>query len=804
MEANSDKHDSARLAEELGLAQKEIAFLKSEKEKRVAEFVIANAERVFQNAEKEKRAAEKFVLSEMLRNNAEKINADSLHLREVLKNSQGAAYKRRLKSDRYEYMSPVITKLTGYTPDEMESMSKTDTMSLINTDDAKEVSRVIEDAMSTPAGTPYSVEYRFKHKEGREIWLRDQFVIVVDDEGQPEALVGDTTDISKRKQADMSLRESEARYRNLSEGTSTFIWETDSEGLYTFIDGAFERLTGFQQDETVGRMHFYDLHPEDGREEFKTGALAMFASKQPFLDLPNQIVVKDGTAIWVSTNGLPLFNDDGTLRGYRGNDTDITRRVNLEAQLYDERNLLEMTFFCVVEGMLTTDIEGCIVRMNSTAETLTGWPLDEAKGLPIQQVVHAIDSVTRQSRLSTATLVLANQNDSVDLENTILVARDGTERHIEGNRSPIRDKDGHNRGTILVFSDCTLKKTRIDTIEHLSFHDEMTGLYNRRFYEEELLRLDTARNLPLSFIIGDVNGLKLVNDSCGHLKGDELLRIVAVTLKKECRADDILVRLSGDEFAFLLPKTGSAEAEHLIVRLKNRLKLEHIDTYEVSVAFGHATKQRKEEPFEKVFKAAEDSMYRSKVYESQNIHSKPISLVVASLIENNSREEHHSQHVSELCVGLTKKMGHSDATISRIRLAALMHDIGKIGVREAVLNKQGRLSDEEREEMQNHPEIGYRILSVVSGFSEISDLVLQHHERWDGTGYPNGLKGEEILLSARIISVVDAFEAMTSERTDQETLSHERAIDELRQCSGSQFDPEVVRVFIEMLECPEV
>jgi diguanylate cyclase (GGDEF)-like protein/putative nucleotidyltransferase with HDIG domain len=351
-----------------------------------------------------------------------------------------------------------------------------------------------------------------------------------------------------------------------------------------------------------------------------------------------------------------------------------------------------------------------------------------------------------------------------------------------------------------VIWDITESKLAEERILQLSFHDSLTGLYNRRFYEEELKRLDTSRNLPLSFIIGDVNGLKLINDSFGHAKGDELLRTVANTLKKECRADDILVRLSGDEFAVLLPKTDSVEAEKLMNRFRAHLAQEHIGVIEVSVAFGSSTKVRMDESFELTFKTAEDAMYRNKVYESQSIQNKTISLIMASLLENNQREQRHSQRVSALCVELARRMGQSEMDISRIRLAGLMHDIGKIGLRESILNKEGLLTSKEKEEMQHHPEIGNRILSSVSDFSEISDSVLQHHERWDGKGYPNALKGEGILLSARIISVVDAFDAMTYERTYHKSYSYELAIEALKQHSGTQFDPEVVSRFVEMLE----
>ena len=343
------------------------------------------------------------------------------------------------------------------------------------------------------------------------------------------------------------------------------------------------------------------------------------------------------------------------------------------------------------------------------------------------------------------------------------------------------------------------RKQAEERILYLSYHDQLTGLYNRRFYEEELKRLDTKRNYPLTIVMGDVNGLKLVNDSFGHAMGDELLGKAATVLKNGCRADDIISRLGGDEFAVILPKTDVLETEGLIVRMKDLLSKEKVCSIDVSISFGYKTKSREEEKIQEIFKNAEDNMYRNKLFESSSMRSRTINLIMGNLYQKFNREHMHSIRVSEICEALAVKMGFDKGEIAQIKLAGLMHDIGKVEINGRIINKPNRLDTDEWEEMKRHPEIGYRILSSVNEFSQIADYVLEHQERWDGKGYPRGLAGEKIVVQARIIAVADSYDAMTSNRVYGKTLSENEALEEIRRCSGTQFDPAIVKVLVALV-----
>ena len=349
----------------------------------------------------------------------------------------------------------------------------------------------------------------------------------------------------------------------------------------------------------------------------------------------------------------------------------------------------------------------------------------------------------------------------------------------------------------LVLSDITKRKRADERLEYQRNHDFLTGLYNRGFLENEFSRLEDEQYLPVSLIIVDTNGLKLINDSFGHKMGDEVLRKTAESLNNNCRTHDIVARYGGDEFVMLLPNTTSAEAESRIKEIESTAGQVEIAAIQLTLSFGYQTRDTTLEDFAYIFKKAEDMMYRNKLYESSSAKSKTIGLVINSLFAKSDRESRHSKRVSALCEFIATKMNMSATEISRMRIAGLMHDIGKIGISEVVLNNQGKLTTEQWKEIKRHPEIGYRILAASSDFVDIATAILEHHEKWDGKGYPRGIAGESISLQARIITIADAYDAMTSERTYKQPMTIHDAIEEIRNCSGKHFDPQIASVFID-------
>lgn len=349
----------------------------------------------------------------------------------------------------------------------------------------------------------------------------------------------------------------------------------------------------------------------------------------------------------------------------------------------------------------------------------------------------------------------------------------------------------------VIINDITQRRQLEMKLEYLSYHDQLTGLYNRRFYEEELIRIDNEKNLPIAIIMADVNGLKLVNDSFGHAMGDELIKKVAEILKNGCRSTDIISRIAGDEFIIFLPKTTNDEAAQIVEHIKELEFKEKAGSIGISVAFGYETKMNIDENINEIIKKAENNMYKIKLFESPSVRGKTINTIISTLNEKNKREEEHSYRVSKLCEDMGHALALSQDSINELKTVGLLHDIGKIAIEENILNKPGKLTVEEFEEIKRHPEVGYRILSTVNEMSEMSEYVLAHHERWNGNGYPKKLKGEDIPLQSRIIAIADAYDAMISERSYRSALSEEAAIKELTVNAGIQFDAKLVKLFIE-------
>ena len=336
--------------------------------------------------------------------------------------------------------------------------------------------------------------------------------------------------------------------------------------------------------------------------------------------------------------------------------------------------------------------------------------------------------------------------------------------------------------------------------EILLFKDKLTGLYNKTFFEEELSRLDTERQLPISLIMGDINGLKLINDAFGHSMGDSVLKKAAGIMTDSFRDEDIVSRVGGDEFVILLPLTMEKTALEIVERVKRKLENNPLEYIKISISFGTATKTSVDEDINKVYKKAEDRMYFNKLKESKEAKLLMIEFLKKRLEKITYETKSHYDRLRELTMMMAEALDLSETEKEELKLLSEFHDIGKIGVPRNILQKEGRLNREEWEDVKRHSEIGYYIAKEIKDASSIDELILTHHERWDGKGYPGLLKEEEIPLSARIFALADAYDMMVNDRPFQTRMTKSLALKEIKKQSGRQFDPELAETFINLME----
>lgn len=342
-----------------------------------------------------------------------------------------------------------------------------------------------------------------------------------------------------------------------------------------------------------------------------------------------------------------------------------------------------------------------------------------------------------------------------------------------------------------------------EKIHYISYHDTLTGLHNRAFLGEGLQRIDIEEELPISVIMADLNGLKLVNDTYGHRTGDRMLKAVAEILKSSCRKKDIVARWGGDEFIILLPRTTGSRAEEICHLIRSKCSAAHIGGVPVSLAMGVAAKENSFEVLGDIVKDAEDLMYKQKLADSKSARSAVVSTLLRTLGAKSYETEEHSCRMQMMALEFGAELGLSDSELNRLSLLITLHDIGKISIPEEVLTKKEPLTEKEWEIIKKHPETGFRITRSTEEFAYIAEEIYSHHERWDGMGYPRRLKGEQIPFLARVTAIVDAFEVMTNGRPYKKRLSRSEAVAEIKKCSGTQFDPVLAKLFLEKVAARE-
>lgn len=629
----------------------------------------------------------------------------------------------------------------------------------------------------------------------------------------------------------------------------------DAKGYFRALNPAWEKTLGFTRDELAAKPYLDFVHPDD-RDSTRVKMRGLSHGAPPAV-FENRFrggdgsyrrlswnvyptpeagfvyaVVRDITAqermrhemqsandeLGAATEELAAMNEEQIAANEQlaAAEEELRRQVreleqSREALNRANRELLDIIDF-LPDATCVVNRYGQVIAWNRAMEALTGTTKENIVGRSDGAAGAAIYGERRPILVD---VILSAPPDAADLYESL--ERKGgslfTEvyiPHLYGGRgayiwakaSPLYDHQGNLTGAVETIRDVTERKRFVKELEYLSMHDPLTGLRNRRYFEKEMQRLQEMGRPPVGVILCDVDGLKLVNDSLGHKAGDRLLVAAARVIKSVFRQSDLVARVGGDEFGVLLPghdkQTVEAGGERIRAAVGRYNAAQ--PALPLSMSVGYAVGERRPPDMAALYREADNNMHREKLHQSRSARSATVQTLMKALETRDFITEGHADRLEELseCVG--RELGLPPRAVGDLRLLAQFHDIGKLGIPDSILFKPGPLTPAEMETMRQHSEIGHRIALSAPDLTPIANWILHHHEWWNGQGYPTGLKGKDIPLECRILALADAYDAMTSDRPYRKAMSHADAVAELVRCAGTQFDPELTRRFISILE----
>ncbi len=585
-------------------------------------------------------------------------------------------------------------------------------------------------------------------------------------------------------------------FQNLINNIPDHIYIKDTNSRFIMVNKTKASFSGKKPSDFIGKTDF-DFFPENESEIYFNDEKRIMETGIPVIDKVEKLVY-NGNEYWMSSSKIPWFDKNGNIMGIMGISRDITERKNLEDELLGrEKNFFNALMDNITESIFFKDTKSRFVRINKACAKKFGIDKpEEAIGktdFDFFSEEHASQAYRDEQYVIKSGKAIIDLEEKETYENK-------ADRWASTSKIPWRDDNGNIIGIFGITRDITEKKKAEEKIKYLSFHDVLTGLYNRAFFEEELKRLNTDRQLPLTIVTGDVNGLKLINDAYGHIKGDEFLVKIADILKDSFRKEDILSRWGGDEFIAILPKTTTRDALKIVKRIKDSCKKRATTEMPLSISLGVATKKKPGEDIEEVIKKAEDKMYRQKLLESKSINEQLVESLKENLRKGELDSEEHSLKLREYALLIGERLGLSNIKLEELKLLIDVYNIGKLALADEIMAKPGRLTNKEWELVKKLPEYGYRIAESSEKLKPIAEAILSHYEWYNGSGYPRGIKGEEIPLLSRISFVINSYDAMTKNRPYRKKMTKSEIIKEFKKFSGTQFDPEVVNIFLSLLE----
>ncbi|MGB5823679.1 MAG: HD domain-containing phosphohydrolase [Proteocatella sp.] len=577
-------------------------------------------------------------------------------------------------------------------------------------------------------------------------------------------------------------------YNNFLNNVQDPIWIVDLDCKYVYANDAYKKCHSINLD--VTGKDLLEIIPGKLAEEYIEHVEKIIRKKEYMIfeeELHGKVI---------QCRAFPMLDASGEIEAVGGLIIDITESVSREKEIVYDRNLLQNVVDAIPEIIFLKDSEGRYQFINKTCK-------DFYQNRGINHVIGKMDIEINPDKENSLKLMEVDQKvlrdkNPVTIESHIKISENEIKIK-ESLKSPLINKEGNAVGIVGISRDVTEKKILEKRLRYLSYTDMLTGVYNRASFEGKIKELKNTRKTPIGIIMGDVNGLKLINDTFGHIEGDKILVSISNVLKKVCGEYGHIFRWGGDEFVVLIPNADEKICEDVMKNIKTECISTNHDLIELSISMGLSI-FKFDDDIDKKLKEAEEKVYKHKLLEQKSTLSGAINSLQESLEAKSHETKEHTHRMTKLVSKLGKKMKLSTSQLDELEIATRLHDIGKIGIREDILLKPGKLTEQEYQIIKTHTEKGYRIVMASNGLDSVAKTVLTHHERWDGKGYPLGLKQKEIPLSARIISVVDAYDAMTNNRIYRDGIKKEDAIKEIENSRGTQFDPHIAGLFIQIMK----
>ncbi|MDI6453633.1 HD domain-containing phosphohydrolase [Peloplasma aerotolerans] len=682
-------------------------------------------------------------------------------------------------------------EICGYTLEELAPISIKTWIDLLHPEDNEISNQRLSEVFDRKKDF-YDTKIRMKHKDGNWVWVHDRGkVIKWTTEEKPLIMSGTHTEITHEIEMQKSLEHSYDLMRYVIEHDKSAIAVFDDEMNYVYVSDKYMVDHKVKHNHIIGKNH-YDVFPylPKALKEIHQRAL-----KGEVLSNDRQIIKRDdGTIDYTRWECRPWYSKDDSIGGMILYTEIISDQIKKEKELEESKNLLESMIDSIPVGLAVNEVFPDVknIYMNDKFAQIYGTTKEKLEEVnAFWDVVYENESYREEIKKRVLEDLESGDPNRTTWENIPLEKDGKVFRYISAYNSKLND-------TTYVSSvlDVTDQVMRQKEIERISYIDHLTGLYNRRFFTKKLSEYDQPKFYPLGVLMADLNGLKIINDAYGHQTGDEALKKISDLLKNSINSSSIVARIGGDEFAFLFPNCNKEEIEKTKDRIKKLSSQISIQNLHLSIAMGYHIKENISDDILEVMKYAENDMYKHKISEGMSVRNHAIKAILNTLTDKFEEEKIHSLKVSSLCKSIGKALHIKGDDLVELELAGLYHDIGKISIPDSILNKPGKLTEEEFEVIKTHTEVGYQILRAADEYSDLAEHALSHHERWDGNGYPRGLKAEQIPLFSRIISIADSYEAMTADRPYRKAMNQEKAIEEIIRCSGSQFDPKIANIFI--------